>query len=322
MGLISHKHQSSNTYSDDDSKSSIVGLAGWLFADLLLALAVVFLVGSDTPSISAMTEGNDKNDISIEFAETKDGEAVTDIRKTNQTFDVYVRFSEPVDDFTAGDFMLEPSNEWSARIVENSKDVDGKRTYQIRLNPENTSSTKLKLTIEQKQVRNASRPNSFNSRAQLNISVTICAQSAGIDVDKGDVAQIAIPNGLKMSAQQLKDWIQNIEANESATNSDGYGNEQSLKKIIELTAGQRSQIGFIIVFAGGEDASRGTQNARSKELEILKALSEYELIADPSSDTPVASCPTESQVPYRAFWGSQLSRNDLKLELYFYDSGK
>ena len=83
-------------------------------------------------------------------------------------------------------------------IIGLSKDVDGKRTYQIRLNPENTSSTKLKLTIEQKQVRNASRPNSFNSRAQLNISVTICAQSAGIDVDKGNVAQITIPNGLKI----------------------------------------------------------------------------------------------------------------------------
>ena len=34
-------------------KESILGLSGWLFADLLLAIAVIFLVAQDKPSLSA-----------------------------------------------------------------------------------------------------------------------------------------------------------------------------------------------------------------------------------------------------------------------------
>ena len=131
MGLISHHNRSSDTSSDDESKNSIVGLAGWLFADLLLALAVIFLVGGDIPSISAMGEANNKNYITIEFAETKDGDAVTGLRKIDQTFDVYVRFSDPVENFTADDIELEPSDEWSVRIVEDSKEVDGKSHFKF-----------------------------------------------------------------------------------------------------------------------------------------------------------------------------------------------
>ena len=322
MGLVSHHNRSSDTYSDDESKSSIVGLAGWLFADLLLALAVIFLVGGDIPSTSAMSETNFKNDITIEFAETKDGDAVTGIRKIDQTFDVFVRFSDPVENFTADDIQLEPSDEWSVRIVEDSKDVDGKKSFQIRLNPESPNSNELKLTIAQRQVSNASRPNSFNEQGLLNISVTICGQITGIDVDKANVAQVRIPNGANMSAQQLSSWMQTIEAKGTTTNEDGYGNEQILREIIALPASQRTQIGFIIVFAGGIDARSGTQVARNKESDLLTALSSNYLVADAASDSPSTTCPTESRVPVRAFWSQQLSKNDLTLELYFFDSGK
>lgn len=322
MGLVSHHSRNSNNYSDDESKNSIVGLAGWLFADLLLALAVIFLVGGDIPSTSAMSETNFRDDITIEFAETKDGDAVTGLRKIDQTFDVYVRFSDPVENFTADDIELEPSDEWSVRIVEDSKDVDGKKSFQIRLNPESPTSNEIKLTIAQRQVSNASRPNSFNERGQLNISVTICGQIAGIDVDKANVAQVRIPNGANMSAQQLSSWMQTIEAKGSTTNEDGYGNEQLLREIIALPASQRTQIGFIIVFAGGTDARAGTQVARNKESDLLTALSSNYLVADAASDLPSTTCPTESRVPVRAFWSQQLSKNDLTLELYFFDSGK
>ena len=322
MGLISHQNRHSDTYSDDESKNSIVGLAGWLFADLLLALAVVFLVGGDIPSISAMGEANNKNDIAIEFAEASDGEAVTGIRKIDQTFDVYVRFSESVENFTAEDIDLEPSNEWSVRIVEGSEDADGKKTFQVRLNPESPTSTKLTLTIDQRQVRNSLRPNSFNEQGRLNISVTICGQIAGIDVDKANVAQFKIPNGANMSAQQLSSWMQTIEAKPSTTLGDGYGNEQILKAMIDLPASQRTQIGFIIVFAGGVDAESGTQVARSKESDLLNALANNNLVSGSASDLPSTTCPTESRVPVRAFWDRQLSSNEIKLELYFFDSGK
>jgi|688.fasta_scaffold102082_3 hypothetical protein len=328
MGLVSHQNRSSDTYSADESNNSIVGLAGWLFADLLLALAIIFLVGGDIPSISAMSESNYKNDVTIEFTETKDGDAVTGLRKIDQTFDVYVRFSDPVENFAADDIELEPSDEWSVRIVEDSKDVDGKKSYQIRLNPESPTSNELKLTIDQRQVSNASRPNSFNERGQLDISVTICGQIAGIDVDKANVAQVRIPNGANMSAQQLSSWMQTIEAKktteakETTKIVDEYGNEQILREMLALPASQRTQIGFIIIFAGGIDAGSGTQVARSKESDILTALSSNNLVADAAPELASTTCPTESRVPVRAFWDRQLSKNDLTLELYFFDTGK
>jgi hypothetical protein len=171
-------------------------------------------------------------------------------------------------------------------------------------------------------VSNASRPNSFNERGQLDISVTICGQVAGIDVDKANVAQVRIPNGANMSAQQLSSWMQTIEAKETTKIVDEYGNEQILREMLALPASQRTQIGFIIIFAGGIDAGSGTQVARSKESDILTALSSNNLVADAAPELASTTCPTESRVPVRAFWDRQLSKNDLTLELYFFDTGK
>lgn len=326
MGLVSHHNRNSDTYSDDESKSSIVGLAGWLFADLLLALAVVFLVGGDIPSTSAMSDTELKNDVTIEFAETKDGDAVTGIRKIDQTFDVYVRFSDPVENFTADDIQLEPSDEWSVRIVEDSKDVDGKKSFQVRLNPENPISTKLKLTINQRKVSNASRPNSFNSRGQLSISLTICADIAGIAVEKKDVARFIIKGGMTKSAIQLADWMKDPPAGgtyaDNEGSSKGYGNEQILKEILRQSANQPQQVGFIIIFAGGASTSIAADRADGKVPDLRKALGINKLINDVATNNPQTVCPTEAEVPVRAFGDSRLPIDAIKLELYFYDSGK
>ena len=82
MSLASRRNR--RDYSNpDDAKSSIVGLSGWLFADLLLALAVVFLVASDRPSQSLAENPEDKFDIDVEFVESElaDAKAVTQIER-------------------------------------------------------------------------------------------------------------------------------------------------------------------------------------------------------------------------------------------------
>jgi hypothetical protein len=326
MGLVSHHNRNSDTYSDDESKNSIVGLAGWLFADLLLALAVVFLVGGDIPSTSAMSDTELKNDVTIEFAETKDGDAVSELRKIDQTFDVYVRFSDPVENFAADDIEIEPSDEWSVRIVEDSKDADGKKTYQVRLNPENPSSTKLKLTINQRKVSNATRPNSFNSRGQLSISLTICTDIAGIAVEKKDVARFVIKGGMTKSVIQLAEWMKDPPAGgtypDNEGSSKGYGNEQILKEILRQSTNQPQQVGFIIIFAGGKTTSEAADRAEGKVPDLRKALAKNKLINDPATDNPQTVCPAEAEVPVRAFGDSRLPIDAIKLELYFYDSGR
>ena len=133
MSLTSRR-RNKNSSSSDDPKASIVGLSGWLFADLLLALAVVFLVASDKPTRSSI--GIDTFNVTVQFSKEKEFQAVNKIDlPSNESVDIWMKFSEPIDaaSLNTDELQLEPDGEWSARFVDKKKS-GAQDIFQVRLN--------------------------------------------------------------------------------------------------------------------------------------------------------------------------------------------
>ena len=322
MSLASRRNR--RDYSNpDDAKSSIVGLSGWLFADLLLALAVVFLVASDRPSQSLAENPEDKFDIDVEFVESElaDAKAVTQIERIDENFDLWIRFSEPVysDSFTEADLLLEPNNEWSFRFVDKLNDGTEK-LFRIRLNPEKVTDTKLSLTIAKRAVRGSKSDNSYNSKATLTISVTICQSLGGIEVNKKETARFQIRGGERMDAKQLVEWFKSGKRTDSPRSAEDAGYGDAL--LISKAMAEGSQVGFVILFGGydsknSEKVGKGQSRAENKQKEVLKALRELGLIPK-LKNLGGSQCPLPQEIPTRPF-GAGIPIDDLKFEMYFYE---
>jgi len=328
VSLASRRGSRSDT-NPDDAKSSIVGLSGWLFADLLLALAVVFLVASDRPAESVPPDGSERYDIGVEFALSLTGEAETQIDQIDQSFDIWVRFSEEVEARSFKEVRLEPKDQWSYRFVD-KRDSGPQEAFQIRLNPERVSSTALSITIDQRAARHFERENSYNSKATLAVSITVCRSLAGIAVEKPETARFVLPGGSTKSATELAAWLsdpsrQNDPEHPPGSSSENYGTASLVYEEYVASQANRRQVGFVILFGGynknTESAEEGVRRARQQIGNVETALQDLGLFAKPSS---IGSnrCPQAAKVPVRPFGDSSVGTRDLQFELYFYNLEK
>ena len=313
----------------DDAKGSIVGLSGWLFADLLLALAVVFLVASDRPAETGAKE-DAVLDIGVMFSEKQNGAALTQLATIDETFTLWVRFSEPVDAETIdlGDFEITPDSakdEWSYRIIE---DLTGQvNDFQIRLNPEKAESTKFSLAVLPGGVLSASRTNVFNSAGRIDFTVDVCQSLAGIAVSQPETARFLISGGQRMDAVQLRNWLQSSERKTQGTDKRSaedadFGDARLIWQEIQKPKNDRRKIGFAILFGGyirnQESANEGQRRARAQSKVAEEALRGLGLIDD--SKANASSCPAAANLPIRPFGDAGVGIDDLKFELYFYNN--
>jgi len=328
VSLASRRGSRSDT-NPDDAKSSIVGLSGWLFADLLLALAVVFLVASDRPAESEVEDPFDIYDIGVEFALSLTGEAETQIDQIDQSFDIWVRFSEAVDPQSFKEVRLEPKDQWSYRFVD-KRDSGSQDAFQIRLNPERVSSSALSITIDRRAARHFERENSYNSKASLAVSITVCRSLAGIAVEKSETARFVLPGGRTKSATELAAWLsdpsrRNDPEHPPGSSSADYGTASLVYEEWVASPVNRRQIGFAILFGGynrnTENADDGVKRARDQIERVRTALRGLGLLANLSS-IGSNSCPQAAEIPVRPFGDSSVGTNDLQFELYFYNLEK
>ncbi len=314
----------------DDVKSSIVGLSGWLFADLLLALAVVFLVASDRPSVSSAGD-LDKFDISVEFSTSENGDPYTEIEVLDESFDIWIQFSDPVfsNSLTESDILLEPKDEWSVRFVD-KPDSGSEKSFLLRLNPENVKSRNLVLTVEQGAARGAESDNSYNAKATLPISITICRTLSGIAVSPEETSRFIVPGGAKMSESQLQDWLQNSElenlpqTHPAGSEDFGFGTAKLIFIELQKQIDQRRQVGFAILFGGynrgSESAKIGANRAKNMEDEVRNVLRDLGLLSGNNSNEVQGACPQVFEIPLRPFGAGEVSKDDLKFELYFFEN--
>jgi len=328
VSLASRRGSRSET-NPDDAKSSIVGLSGWLFADLLLALAVVFLVASDRPAESGPVDERDIYDIGVEFALSLTGEAETQIDQIDQSFDIWVRFSEAVEARSFKEVRLEPKDQWSYRFVD-KRDSGSQEAFQIRLNPERVSSSALSITIDRRSARHFERENSFNSKATLAVSITVCRSLAGIAVKPSETARFVLPGGRSKSATEIADWLSSPSREKDpphpiGSKNAGYGTASLVYEELVASPVNRRQIGFAILFGGynknTESADDGVKRARDQTENVRTALRDLGLLANLSS-IGSNSCPQAAEVPVRPFGDSSVGTRDLQFELYFYNLEK
>lgn len=326
MSLTSRR-RNKNSSASDDPKASIVGLSGWLFADLLLALAVVFLVASDKPVKSAIGNIEDSFDITVQFSGEKEFKAVNKIDlPSNRSADIWIRFSKPIDvaSFSTDDLQLKPDGEWSARFVDRKKS-GSQEVFQVRLNPENVESTEFSLSVEKRAASGFDQDYVYNDYAVLEISVTICRTLTGIAVGKSDTARFVVPGGALMGDSALKSWLESPDreydpAHSKGTSDDGYGTAKLIFEGLQNKS-EIKQVGFAILFGGydqnSEKSAKGRQRAEGKEGVVRKVLRELGFFP---ADIGLSVGCVAQEIPVRAFSDPSVGKNDLKLELYFYEN--
>jgi len=313
----------------DDAKSSIVGLSGWLFADLLLALAVVFLVASEQPKKSIVGDASDVYDIDVEFALSPTGEAVTQIDQIDQPFDVWLRFSEPIQAETLdlSDIAVSPDGQWTYQFVK--KPVAGATlVVQLKLAPLDVRSTSLELTVKKRAAQRVSQENSWSESASLEITVTLCRALTGIAVDREETARFVIKGGQRMTESELKKWLENpdrrlVGTDLSSPQDKGFGDAKLIYAELRKPADERRQVGFAILFGGyvkgQENADTGTDRAKDMAEKVRSVLRELSLLPRLDTGTAGGQCPRAAEVPVRPFGDSSIGVGDLRFELYFYD---
>jgi len=312
----------------DDAKSSIVGLSGWLFADLLLALAIVFLVASETPKASDNTP-DDVLDISVDFSTSENGAASRQTAQIDEPFDVWLRFSEPIRSETLdlSDVSIKPEGQWTYQFVKKATVGSGK-AFLLRLAPLEARSTGIEVTLRDKAAQNASRESSYSKTASLSVSITVCRSLTGIAVLPKETARFLIKSGRTMGTDAILNWLSDPIRKQNGTdrlsNEDvGYGDARLVFEELQKPSSERRQVGFVILFGGyvrnQENAGVGQERASKRIEEVRELLRDLSLLPRVDSGTTGSQCPRAAEVPVRPFGDSSVGKDELKFELYFYN---
>jgi hypothetical protein len=311
----------------DDAKSSIVGLSGWLFADLLLALAVVFLVASERPSETSAQQES-VSDIDVFFSAERNGDRINQVTTIDESFSLWVNFDEPVSSKTFGldDLLIEPlaaASEWSFQIENTSEDEA--EEFQIWLYPQRISLESFTLYVKSGSVLSADRTSAFNREGSIDVEVQKCERRAGIAVNKPEVARFTVSGGESMNEDALVSWLEREDnRNDRGERGTQYGGAQIVwRELNNRPSGTRRKIGFVILFGGyskgeGEGADDGLGRADAQVPTVKAALIRLGLL-DEDSVSGQNSCPVYT-VPIRPFGDGSVSKKDLKFELYFYNN--
>jgi len=306
----------------DDAKSSIVGLSGWLFADLLLALAIVFLVASETPKADGITP-DDVLDISVDFSTSENGAASRQTAQIDEPFDVWLRFSAPIRSETLdlSDVSIKPEGQWTYQFVKKAT-VGSGQAFLLRLAPLEARSASIEVTLRDKAAQNASREFSYSKPASLSVSITVCRSLTGIAVLPKETARFLIKSGRTMGTDG--DPIRKQNGTDRLSNEDvGYGDARLVFEELQKPSSERRQVGFVILFGGyvrnQENAGVGQDRASKRIEEVRELLRDLSLLPRVDSGTTGSQCPRAAEVPVRPFGDSSVGKDELKFELYFYN---
>ena len=275
-------------------KGAIVGLSGWLFADLLLGVAVVFLIGSEKPSISGVAE---RNGPSVRFEAVDNIQTNQDVWNVNdRPFKVEVIFSEKVRGFDASDLQFTgEANDWFVKIIEPTEPKAVAERVVLNVEPsQGLTAGEFSMFIPQKTAF-SEESGSGNSGFKKLFKVVKCFEYKGIN--PGSEQKITIGGGY------LKDTESLIAA---------------LQKELEDPIVERNQIGFLILFGGGKDGSKLAERSEEKIRSSLASLGLVPKAIPGGGD--LGSCEvsiSEDDFPILFYKDDGLPTSDLKLNIYY-----
>lgn len=294
MAFISRNQSSGREGHNRRDKGAIVGLSGWLFADLLLGVAVVFLIGSEKPSISGVAE---RNRPSVRLEAVDNIQTNSDLWSVNdRPFKVEVIFSEKVRGFDASDLQFTgEANGWFVKIIEPKEPKAIAERFILSVEPSQAlAAGEFSIFIPERAAYSEKSGNG-NSGFKKSFKVVKCFEYKGINPASEQRATIG--------GGYLKDTESLMAA---------------LQKELEDPIKNRDQIGFLIVFGGGKD---GSNLAKKSEDKIRSSLASLGLVpkAIPSGQD-LGSCElsiSEDDFPILFYKDDGLPTSDLKLNIYY-----
>lgn len=337
----SHRRASSSQRNLGRDRHEIVGLSGWLFADLLLAVAVIFLVAtvepvfSDLASIPSDEIDNEPPGVILAFVPPlpiRDEDGLQFWKIGDGGVVVEVRFSEPVKEFgnsiedLFGDLVIEADgvkeSDWNVQHegVTSNSNSNAKQSgaiYNVRLRPPfNIGSGKVSLRV----VKNAAIDgNGKENTESKKLEFFVVTQSEKrIDTENSSQLIIQLP---QRSCNEAKDVS---VVSDLATEiislpkwEAGVAGEKSVRRIagversdgnfgdwIEKEYGTTARVGFVFIYGSG---SNGQRVASDWQKCIFAAFKKLKFIDQ-----------EEMNLAYKTFKDDRGEPGKLKIEIYFY----
>lgn len=291
MSFTSRRSASGSGKPERRDRNGLVGLSGWLFADLLLGVAVIFLVGSEVPQ-----KGVEKSGASLRVAIDSIDESVQKDAKMwkvqDETFRLKISFTEEVRRFEVEDVEISgDADQWVPSLVDATSQEDGTSEFIVELTPK-TGLRDGEFTISIPKDAAFATDGSGNIATSQLFNVVKCFRYTGIDADRE--VQVVLSNAEGKGVDALTSLLN--------------GNER-----IKQARKNQDRIGFMIIFGGG---SQGNEIARENAANVIEALSKAGLVQNSESLACDQSTPG-GNLPTLKYKNETLRTTDLDLRLYF-----
>lgn len=294
MAFISRNQRNAREGRNRRDKGAIVGLSGWLFADLLLGVAVVFLIGSEKPSNSG---NNDNNRPTVSLIAVENVQPNQDSWSVNdRPFKIEVVFSEKVRGFDVSDLLFTgEANGWVREITEPEGLNAVSDRFVVNVVPsQDLIAGEFVITIPER-VAYSAKNGSENTGTKKQLKVVNCFEYKGIDPEA--LLKVNLSGGYLKGENELI---------------------QILSKDLDSRVKNRDQVGFLILFGGGKDGKVLAERSAKKIRSSLASLGLVPKADAESSNTDSCGVSvSENDFPILFYKDDGQSRNDLQLNIYF-----
>ena len=321
----SHRRPSSGSDRGKGDRNEIVGLSGWLFADLLLAVAVVFLIASISPVFSSEPPLNPSDDgpptVALSFLSELSEEVAglpiwNEDTQKEPVIRIEAKFSESVTFGEEKDVLISANRETNLlegystgwRVVL-SKSTD--KLWTIELVPTNLRNLgTIEIKIEAGAVVDRDGDKNLESESLKFFAKGKLEKR----IDTKNSSQISInrpksecnESNLAENGDKLKQIINNSSyifglAGELEPKT-GVG---TLGSYTKETYGDGARIGFVFIYGPGDN----DRIARNWQPCIFDAFKKLNYIATDGVE-----------IAFKTFKDADLSEEKLKIEMYFYSS--
>lgn len=342
-----HRRVGAEDGPQERDRHAIVGLSGWLFADLLLAVAVIFLVATEVPKFgdesesenSAATEGAPIAVLSFqpELPLNEEGIPVwseADVLESQfAEVGIQVVFSEPVrglgedlEDLEADVVLaalvdlekkLASDTGWSVKAV---KPIDPGRAWLLTLSPAaGFKSSTMEVTLRQGAV--IDEDGIPNPEPKPLVFQVQRRPDTVIDTDKASQIVVRVPRQFCIgdARKELTDGlireIENVDRFfidvASGKTADRVEVKENFVTWIRSGKGfgENPRIGFVFIYGPGDDGALIAGGWRECAIQAFVSLGW--LTVDSSSI---------SELPMKFFKDSEIVRGQLKIEMYFFSA--
>ncbi len=341
----SHRQLGGSDGAQSRDRHAIVGLSGWLFADLLLAVAVIFLV-AETKPVGGKTELTrtlatlapnapiatmrfnpelpKSDDDGLPVWRQVDAEASGSV-----AVGIEVEFTEPVSDFGGSLEQIENDIRISATIggqkfegaeagwsVKSLTPSPGGRLYQLRLEPSiGFQSSTMEIVISERAAFD--EDNDSNLESQPLVFLVQRRPDTVIDTKKASQVRIKVRGNScdvtdEAAVSELVRLIGRVKVFEI-----NVANAEKKRKRLERNFvdwvesdkgfGSAAKVGFIFIYGSGDG---GEKIARDWTNCVVKAIEDLGWLGETNS--------LEAQLPVKQFKADGITSDQLLLELYFF----